>query len=230
MGQDYAEPWGQGSAFVVWNDLRTMNLKGSAFCVDERECVRLLVAPTTAEEHMADEKKEPWLNYLALTTVIIAVCATLSTFRGSSYSTRTVINQNKASNQWAYYQSKSIKGYLYELQKDAFEMDMMASRGTLDQTQIDNYKRKLAEYDSTIARYEGDKAQIQQDAKAFESERDHNQEHSKTFGMAVIYLQIAILLSSIAALMKKKAVWAAGLAVGIVGLGYFSWAFFVMPG
>jgi hypothetical protein len=31
---------------------------------------------------MADEKKEPWLNYLALTTVIIAVCATLSTFRG----------------------------------------------------------------------------------------------------------------------------------------------------
>jgi len=100
----------------------------------------------------------------------------------------------------------------------------------LNQTQIDNYKRKLAEYDSTIARYEGEKAQIQQDAKAFESERDHNQEHSRTFGMAVIYLQIAILLSSIAALMKKKAVWVAGLAVGIVGLSYFSWAFFVMPG
>ena len=26
---------------------------------------------------MADEKKEPWLNYLALTTVIFAVCATI---------------------------------------------------------------------------------------------------------------------------------------------------------
>ncbi len=29
---------------------------------------------------MAEEKKEGWLNYLALTTVILAVCATLSTF------------------------------------------------------------------------------------------------------------------------------------------------------
>ena len=28
---------------------------------------------------MAEEKKEKWLNYLALTTVIFAVCATLST-------------------------------------------------------------------------------------------------------------------------------------------------------
>jgi hypothetical protein len=28
---------------------------------------------------MAEEKKEKWLNYLALTTVILAVCATLST-------------------------------------------------------------------------------------------------------------------------------------------------------
>jgi hypothetical protein len=31
---------------------------------------------------MAEEKKETWLNYLALTTVILAVCATLSTFKG----------------------------------------------------------------------------------------------------------------------------------------------------
>ena len=30
---------------------------------------------------MADNKKEPWLNYLALSTVILAVCATLSTFK-----------------------------------------------------------------------------------------------------------------------------------------------------
>ncbi len=33
---------------------------------------------------MAEEKKEPWLNYLALATVILAGCATLSTFLLSS--------------------------------------------------------------------------------------------------------------------------------------------------
>ena len=30
-----------------------------------------------------EDKKDPWLNYLALTTVIFAVCATLSTFRAA---------------------------------------------------------------------------------------------------------------------------------------------------
>jgi len=43
---------------------------------------------------MAEEKKEPWLNYLALTTVIFAVCATLSTFKGGGFSTRSVLNQS----------------------------------------------------------------------------------------------------------------------------------------
>jgi hypothetical protein len=178
---------------------------------------------------MADEKKEPWLNYLALTTVILAVCATMSTFRGSSYSTRTVINQSKASNQWAYFQSKSIKGYLYELQRDNFEMDLQAMMQSLDSTQVRKYAQIMMEYDSNIVRYERERSLIQKDAQSFEEERDHNQAHSQKFGIAVIYLQIAILLSSIAALLKKKLVWVGGLAIGAVGMAYFVYAFFVMP-
>jgi hypothetical protein len=67
---------------------------------------------TAGRESMAEEKKEPWLNYLALTTVVFAVCATLSTFKGGGFSTRSVLNQSYAADQWAYYQAKSIKGYL----------------------------------------------------------------------------------------------------------------------
>ena len=72
---------------------------------------------------MAEEPKEKWLNYLALTTVILAVCATLSTFKGAGYSTRAVLSQSQATNQWAYYQAKGIKGYLYEIQKEALELE-----------------------------------------------------------------------------------------------------------
>ena len=55
---------------------------------------------------MAEEKKDTWLNYLALTTVILAVCATLATFKGNGYSTRSVMSQTQASDQWAYFQAK----------------------------------------------------------------------------------------------------------------------------
>ncbi|KAF0154671.1 MAG: hypothetical protein FD159_2502 [Syntrophaceae bacterium] len=48
---------------------------------------------------MAEETKEKWLNYLALTTVIFAVCATLSTFKGAGYSTKSVLSQTQAANQ-----------------------------------------------------------------------------------------------------------------------------------
>ena len=71
---------------------------------------------------MPEEPKEKWLNYLALTTVILAVCATLSTFKGAAFSTRSVLSKTQAANQWAYYQAKSIKGYLYEMQKEALEL------------------------------------------------------------------------------------------------------------
>ena len=172
---------------------------------------------------MAEEKKDPWLNYLALTTVILAVCATLSTFKGGGYSTRTVINQSMAANQWSYYQAKSIKGYLYEIEKQNLELDIKSHGGSPADV-VAAYQKALDEAEQKITRYSAEKDTIQADAKKFEDIRDHAQRHSQVYGMAVIFLQIAILLSSIAALLKKKMVWILGLAVGLVGLGYFAYA------
>jgi hypothetical protein len=44
----------------------------------------------------------------------------------------------------------------------------------------------------------------------YEALHDDAQKHAQIFGIAVIFLQIAILLSSTAALMKKKPVWVLG--------------------
>ncbi|MDO8282190.1 MAG: DUF4337 domain-containing protein [Thermodesulfovibrionia bacterium] len=170
---------------------------------------------------MADEKKEPWLNYLALATVLLAVCATLSTFRGGSFSTRSVLAQSQASNQWAYYQSKSIKSYIYEMQKDKLELELKEKRPKLSPEIIGDYEKNINAYSGKIKKYEEEKAAIEKDAKAQESIRDEAQMHSRQFGMAVIFLQIAILLSSIAALLKKKPVWVIGLFSGAVGIFYF---------
>jgi hypothetical protein len=170
---------------------------------------------------MAEEKKEPWLNYLALTTVILAVCATLSTFKGGSYSTRSVMSQSQAADNWAFYQAKSLKGYLYEIQKEVLELDLQERADSMSPAIIAAHKEKIDTYGKRIAKYEAEKADIQQEAKKFEAIRDDAQRHSQIFGIAVIFLQIAILLSSIAALMKKKLLWFLGMAVGIVGVVYF---------
>ncbi|MBI5639651.1 MAG: DUF4337 domain-containing protein [Nitrospirae bacterium] len=171
---------------------------------------------------MAEEKKEKWLNYLALTTVIFAVCATLSTFKGGNFSTLAVMTQSKASDQWAYYQSKSIKGYIYEIQKEKLELELKALGQKASKDLTEEYGSKLGSYEKKIKKYDEEKAKIEKDARDFEMVRDGAQKHSKAFGMAVIFLQIAILLSSISALMKKKLLWLFGLLVGAAGVVYFA--------
>jgi predicted transcriptional regulator len=109
---------------------------------------------------MAEEKKESWLNYLALTTVILAVCATLSTFKGGGFSTRSVLSQSHAANQWAYYQAKSIKGYLYELQKEELELELKISGSKVSKSAVEEYEKKIDYYSKNIKRYDEEKTRI----------------------------------------------------------------------
>ncbi len=176
---------------------------------------------------MADDKKEPWLNLLALTTVILAVCATLATFKGGGFSTRSVLRQNQASDQWAYYQAKSIKGNLYEMDREHLVREIRLLEGSKGGSKgggaaLEDARKALEETKAKVAKYDKEKAEIKEKAESIERERDDATRHGAPFGLAVIYLQIAILLSSIAALMKKQPVYWLGLVVGIVGLVYFA--------
>jgi hypothetical protein len=177
---------------------------------------------------MADEKKEKWLNYLALSTVLIAVCATLSTFKGGGYGSRALMNQTNAANQWSYYQSKSIKSYIFENQKDNLELqrDLLANQANSKIVSIE-YQKRIDTYTEKLKQYEADKAEIKAKAESFEKERDNCQLHSSAFGIAVIFLQIAILLSSVSALIKKKMLWLLSIGVGVAGVLYFFNGFFL---
>ena len=127
---------------------------------------------------MSDEKKEPWLNYLAITTVILAVFATLATYNGGKYSTRSVVDQNQASDQWSYYQAKSIKGYLYEVQADKLELDLKVMPEDLAARAQDDFGKKIDSYRSKIRKYEDEKKEIQEKARLLETDRDDCKIHS----------------------------------------------------
>ncbi len=170
---------------------------------------------------MAEEKKEPWLNYLALTTVIFAVCATLSTLKGGGFSTQSVMLQAQASDQWSYYQAKSIKGYVYEVQKDKLELELRTTKPKVTRSVISDYDQKIGAYQEKIQRYEKEKEEIKKKAEELEKKRDDARQHSGAFGLAAMFLQIAILLSSIAALMKQKYFWYLGMLSGTAGVLYF---------
>jgi len=178
---------------------------------------------------MSEEKKEPWLNYLAITTVMLAVFATLATYNGGKYSTRSVIDQNQASDQWAFYQAKSTKGYLYELQSDKLELELKAmSPESLAKVQ-DDYKKKIDGYRAKIQKYEDEKKGIMDEAKRLETDRDDCKLHGKFFGYAIIFLQIGILLCAVSGFIKNKYLWYASILLGLIGVFYFVEGFYAMP-
>lgn len=174
------------------------------------------------------EKKELWLNFLVLYTVALAVCATLSTFKEKRYSDHSVISQTQASDQWAYYQAKTIKSSLYQAQRDNIQLllDTMPSHALSANHSI--YLAKFAEYDKKVKTYELEKKFIQQSAQLLEIRRDEAQRRSQPFGMAVIFLQVAILSSIIAGVLKHKVIWYMSLPVGLVGLLCFANGFLLL--
>jgi hypothetical protein len=172
---------------------------------------------------MAEQSKESWIQWVALTTTILAVCAAISSLRASSYSTRVQISTTKEANQWAYYQSKSIKENTYQSIRDILVgIRLLEAKNPKAHKFLSD---KIKKYDEEIGRYEKEKAGIKKDAENIAKEQEVLKKKNSEFALAVMLLQIAIMASAVGALIKKKLLWFVGLAVGIWGLVYMAIGF-----
>ncbi len=164
------------------------------------------------------EKREAWTKFTSMTIVCIAVVAAVATQWGAKYSSRTLtnlneatFNQTSASDQWSFYQAKSIKQTIAE--------------GSLEEaTKSGNIK--LAEaLQAKIKRYDGEKAEIMAKAKAYEEKRDAarnaatlSSRKGGEMGLAISIFQISIAIGSICLVMKKKGLWWISLGLAAAAL------------
>jgi hypothetical protein len=207
---------------MPFNTIRPLKSKYSESLNGEVSMELEEVREEVSEKLLSENKSEKWLSFLALTTVLFAVCATLSSFKEGNNSVDSVLNQTQAANQWSYYQAKSIKSYLYEMQKEKLTLDREAQQNASGGTQAARYDELIQSYAKDIARYDAEKKEISAEARKYEKMRDEAQWRADTFGMAVIFLQMSILLCSLSALMRRKLLWLVGSLVGLVGVFYFA--------
>ena len=118
-------------------------------------------------------------------------------------------------------QAKGVKSSLYELQKEKLEFELANLPGNAPESITGHYHQLIEASDQRISRYGQERKDIEAKAKALEQLRDDAQRHSQAFGIAVIFFQVAILVSSIAGLFKRKGIWLCALPVGLVGILYF---------
>ena len=172
-------------------------------------------------------EKEKWQGWLALSTAIMAVLAALTTLYMGKFSSRAIMGQGQESDQWAYYQAKSIKLHTFELSKKALELQYRSQKGLAPDVAAE-YQKTLNKYAEEAARYDSEKNSIKTKAERIAKAKQIAQEMGGNFGYSLIFLQIAIMLSSLASLTKRKYLWYIALACNIGWLFFFldAWLLF----
>ncbi len=162
-----------------------------------------------------------FLRNIALTTAVLAALAAISSLRAGAtvnealrLETRATRLQAEASDQWAYYQAKGIKGAVAE----AVQATWSAAG-----------KPAPPEAAERVARYGREQADIKETAEKLEKEREAHEREAEhlmhlhhRFANAVALFQVAIALGALAALTRKQLVWLVSMGVGVVGIAFFA--------
>jgi hypothetical protein len=180
------------------------------------------------KEHSREERQLAWIKYVALTTALIAVLAAIATLQSNIHTNEALLSKNssilsqaRASDQWAYYQAKGIKGIVYESQNEMLQEFKKGSGLTQkNEEKVKKYKEEQAEIK---ARAEELEKQAEENSKR----SAENMEHHHGFALSEVLFQVAIALSSVAAMTKRKELWFLGLVLSGIGFMYFLDGFFL---
>ena len=145
-----------------------------------------------------------------LVIVVMALFLAVTTYFANSFSGAVLKNMLKATDTYAFYQSKSIKQSIAEGQRDDY-----AARG--DRAKVIKLEEKIARYETDPVKGEG-KKELLAKAQAFEKARDDASRHSPWLTFAAMIFQLAIVLLSASILAVNNKMYQASLVVGVIGI------------
>jgi len=159
--------------------------------------------------------QDSFAGRVAVTTAILATLGALFSYEGGAtqanamlYKNSAAIKKTEAADQWNFYQSKSSKQNIAELGS------LIAPPDRAEQFRKD------------VERYKGEKEEIQKKADALEHESTEWEERSEAemhlhhrWAQATTALQVAIALSAIALLTRKRWLQYGVYGLSVVGIG-----------
>lgn len=160
-------------------------------------------------EHADHAKQNSDLAPVSVTMAILAVLVAGVSLLGHRTHTEEVVLQGKVTDQWAFFQAKNIRRHIDQMYVD------MNSAVTAKDEQAVKIKEKYA---AEAKRYEEEQKELQTEARKLEAERDHERDRAKYYDLGEVFIEIALVVTSITILSGKRMFWQAGIAVGAVGI------------
>jgi len=167
-----------------------------------------------AEEAHRDRSMAPVTLSMAILAVMLAAVSLLS----HRAHTEELLLQNKATDQWSYFQAKNLRRHTYELFLDL--LTVVDSK--------DPAAEKLEEkYRSEITRYKDEQDDISSEAQQLEKEVATERHKANRYDLGEVCLELGVVLASLTLLTHRKIFWQLGCLAGLAGLAVALTGFWV---
>ena len=157
------------------------------------------------EEHV-HHAEEPFDKRVAGSMAIVAALLAVVSVWGQHLTTEELLLQQRSSDQWAYYQAKSIRRYISETTRDTVQ-------------QVKGDPAVVTRYNQAADKYRKDGEDIQKEAQGLQNESEETGRKAVRVHGGEVFLEIAIVFSSLAILTKRSILFGAGLLAGLAGIG-----------
>lgn len=155
-----------------------------------------------------------WLMWSALLSAVLAVLAAVASLNAGHHANEAMMEQIKASDAWSHYQAKSIKATVLETRVQLLE--------AMGRAVPEESKKKLENYGE-------DQENLQEQATEKEAESVRHFQRHEIFARSVTLFQIAIAVTAIAVLARKRRFLIVSILFGLAASGFLVLGLFFPP-
>ncbi|MGA9582139.1 MAG: DUF4337 domain-containing protein [Allosphingosinicella sp.] len=178
------------------------------------------------EDRAENQAAESFRNRAALMIAVLAATLAVGGLGGGNATDDMIENNIKASDTWAFYQAKNVRQTMYRIEAEKLKTSLAG--GLVPPDQRPSAEARLADYESTIARYDSEpdpndpskgegKKELSATAKGFEAAFEEAARRDNAFDFAEVLLQLALVLGSVAILAVNRWILIVSAVLGTLG-------------
>jgi hypothetical protein len=172
-------------------------------------------APEVPTEHLQEEMHEHatrggWIMRVALSSALTAALAAIAALKAGHTANEAMIAQIESSDQWTFYQAKSIKSSVLRS-----KMDILAGLG----------KEPSPKDEAKAKEYERQQEEIKTKAEELAVESRALLRQHQTLSHSVTMFQISIAVSAMSVLSRKRMLWAVSLVFSGIGVAFLAYGY-----
>ena len=172
----------------------------------------------TAEEHHhghehGSEARGNEMTVSAITAAVLAVLAAFGSLLSGHAVNQAILDQTRATDQWAYYQAKSTKGHVYLVGGEIIKA-LSASQNAAN----DSHASSLRHFQEESERFDREKEEVKKEAEHLEAESQHEFHKHHQYALGIACFQVGIVLASVSILVRFAPSITSAVVAGAAGL------------